>query len=507
MSTVWEDCLWSDFRIGLHEGNIVSVPDNAERARARAVGYARSVARASEMMHHGTNIWRKLPDHVRARISSGRRKVRVSGGGKRICIETGIADADPRFPIESFSLRLLGSELYFQGLFECELPAINGVKLDLLVSAWELLHSLAEALAARMPTDSEITELRDLWQFAPAIPRTKLCELLAKNLLIPYDRAGAILDFLTFSKDHSEELWARPLVQLDNSTLVPVLTCLSYPNPLRMIEKWMKYGGLKLQERGEAFESHARQQVQATLKSSRMIRGSGVCQHRYKLKSSKDTPGDIDLIVWFGNTILIGEVKCNLFPARASEFHNYFDDLEKAGRQIVRKAAVFKDQTDEFWRNIAKCEPPDDTRIVPIILSNLPLGAGMKFNGVAATDLFILERFLGDGFLERFAIFDPASGFQGGQKLEFYATAEEAETLIEKYLADPPQLHHFRDCLAPVRNMLPSLGPDDSPWLLFDYEVQMDEQKLESFRMPSAETLKSPQSDSSILEQKQPLSS
>lgn len=489
VTTVWEDCVWSGFRVGIHEGAIVSVPDDSERARALAVGYARYVARVSEMTQHGFNVWRNMPSHLRALINRRRRVVRVSGSGSRMKFDADIAEIDPHVPIQSFTLRMVATELYFEDLFQCQLPKLKGVTPDLLLSAWELLYSLSEALVSEMSNESSITNPRDLLQFAPAIPRTKLCDLLAKGLEIPFRLAKDIIEFLTFSEQHSDELWARPFVELDGSTLVPVLTCLHSPNSLRMIEKWMKYGGLNLQERGEAFEVHVRKQVKQTLGTSRLIKSAGVCEHRYKLKFEGDNPGDIDLIIWFGSTILIGEVKCNLFPAKASEFYNYFGDLEKAGQQIARKAIAFGGQTENFWRRIAKCEPPSETKVVPFILSNLPLGVGLRFSDVPVTDLLILERFFGDGFLERFVVFDPKLGNQGGQKLAFYATAAEAERVVDTYLSDPPQLHHFTEGLAPVQNVLPSVDEDDAPWAVFDYEVQFDRAKIDSLRVPPAEHL------------------
>ena len=489
VTTVWEDCVWSGFRVGIHEGVIVSIPEDAERARARAVGYARYVAHFSEMTQHSINVWRKMPSELQAWTNRHRRTVRVNGSGSRIKFDLDVAEIDPHAPIQSFTLRIVASELYFEELFQSELPNLKGVTPDLLLSAWELLYSLSKALTSGMPNESSVNEPRDLFQFAPAIPRTKLCELLAKGLEIPFHLAKDIIEFLTFSERHSDELWARPFVELDSSTLVPVLTCLLGPNPLRLIKKWMKYGGLNLQERGEAFETHVRNQVKETLKTSRLIKSAGVCEHRYKLKVEGNNPGDIDLIVWFGNTILIGEVKCNLFPTKASEFHNYFEDQKKAGQQITRKAVAFRTQTERFWRNIAKCEPPNETKVVPFILSNLPLGVGLKFSDVPVTDLLILERFFGDGFLERFVVFDPKLGHQGGQKLEFYATAAEAESVIEAYLSDPPQLHHFTQGLALVQNVLPNVDKNDEPWAVFDYEVQFDRSKLDSLRIPSPEKL------------------
>ena len=404
VASIWEDCVWSDLEMGAHDDRIVAFPRNNEQARTRAIGHARTTVLAAVMTQHAFNLWRRMPDAMRRDINSARRNVQVKGTGRRMELRAVPAETDPQVPLRSFVLRTIASELYFRDIFASPLPKLNGITVGLLLSAWEVLHSLGEALSVGMPRESEVTELADLWQFAPRIPRTKLYRLLAEALDVKREIARGIIDFLTFSASQQEEIWARPFIQLDEEMVTPVLVCLTDPNPLRSLERWIKLGGFDLQQRGDAFEDHAREHVAQTLRDSQHLQG-GVCPHRYKLKRGADDPGDIDLIIWFGSTILLGEAKCTLFPARASEFHNYFATLERAGRQISRKAAALKIQTDDFWREVAKTPPPAETRIVPFVLTNLSFGVGMRFSGVPAVDLLILERFLGDGFLERFRCF------------------------------------------------------------------------------------------------------
>lgn len=482
VTTVWEDCVWCDWEFASHNEQMIVVPANPERARARAVGNARSVALASLMTQHGFNIWRHMSDSERAAIAYSRPAVRVTGSGKRMKLRPLPSEIDPHAPLQSFVLRIIASELYFRGLFESQLPNLPGVTVGLLLSSWEIFYSLGETLASELPRESTITNVADLWQFSPRIPRGQLAHLLCDVLRINFDLANRIVDFLTFSRVHPDELWARPFVELDRTMVVPVFTSLLNPNPLRMVEKWMKYGGLKLQERGGAFEAEARQELADAVKKSRLLKNGGVCSHAYRVKGHGENPGDIDLIIWFGNTILLGEAKCQLFPAKASEFFNYFSDLEKAGAQILRKAAAFQNVVEEFWVRVAKRKAPSDTKIVPFILTNLPLGVGLRFGGVPATDALILERFVGEGFLERFVTFDATAGHSAGEKLEFYQTIEEAEARIADYLANPPQLIHFRDAVKPILNPLPRIEEKDIAWGIMDYSVEMVGERLNTFR-------------------------
>jgi hypothetical protein len=435
------------------------------------------------MNQWGIHIWERMSDTDKRAISGTRRDVRISGIGRKLRIRLTSARPHPHLPAASFAMRVIASELYFRELFNMELPSVPGVTPSLLLSAWELLYGVAAALAERMPSASEIKEVRDLWQFAPVLPVRLLRDTLTEGLGISSEMSRSIIEFLTFSAEQSEELWARPFVKLDEENVTPVLTCLVTPNPLRMVEKWMRYGKLELQSKGGAFERHAREHLANGLQTSRLLHNAGVCPHAYALPlRGDDNPGDIDLVIWFGNTVLLGEAKCNLFPANAREFHNYFENLETAGGQIVRKAAAFRLDSGRFWREIAKREPPVQTQVVPLILTNLPLGVGLKFSGVPVTDILILNRFLDEGSLLRFVKFERHAAPTGDEETFFYQSAEEAEEVIAKYLAEPPQLEHFNAGVSPIHNVLPRVDETDDAWLILDYDVQLAGAELDARR-------------------------
>lgn len=487
---IWEDCLWRGNIFNAHDTGFVFVPGDEDRARMCAIGYARSVSVTAEMNRHGLNIWRNMNPELQFYINSQRRQVSIVGTGQKTKFEITSIKSDPDTPVMSFLMNIVASEMYFKGLFECEFKKIPGVSPKLLLSAWEVLYSMGESMARNMPTVSSIEQSSDFWKFAPTIPKMQLYRLVSNSLSISFQLAKSIIDFLTFTSNQSDELWARPFVQIDEANVSPILTCLNSSYPLRMIERWMKYGGIDLQERGVAFEQHAREYISKDFKRSGILKNYGVLMHRFKMKSEIDDPGDIDLIVWFGDTILLGEVKCTLYPTRASEFHNYFETLNKAGRQIMRKTTVFKENVDAFWQHSAKREPSKNTQIIPFILTNLTFGVGSKFSNVPVTDLLILGRFIGDGFLERFITFDPSHGHQGGEKIEFYKTAEEAESVIGDYLINPPQLQHFRDSVKVNHTTIPPIDDSDLPWQILDYSVQFDSEILEGFRQNKSNQLK-----------------
>jgi hypothetical protein len=160
--------------------------------------------------------------------------------------------------------------------------------------------------------------------------------------------------------------------------------------------------------------------------------------------------------------------------------------LEKAGDQIKRKANVFASQTDRFWADTARKTAPDQTQIIPFVLTNLCVGVGLDAAGVPVTDIYVLERFLSEGGVDQFVTLDPETkDFTVGQKLEFYQTAQDAEKVLKEYLTDPPQLRHFRAGLKQVSNIIPSFDEKDVPWFVVDYDVQLDRNTMDRFRLPN----------------------
>jgi hypothetical protein len=245
-----------------------------------------------------------------------------------------------------------------------------------------------------------------------------------------------------------------------------------------MIEKWMKLGGLDLGVRGGKFEAHCRTEVQDSIRDSNILKHSGVFLRSYKFKGLAEDPGDIDIVIWIGRTLLIGEIKCNLFPSRGSEKSRHLEEMRTSADQINRKAASFNQLAQSFYQENVDSGYVGELRIIPFILTNLSLGVGMLFEEVPVTDLMILNRYLEIGSFDKFRIVSPDGQMTGGYRVHFYDSEEEAGERIKAYLSDPPQLWHFRDSSKLGTNPIIPLHPDDVHWDLVDYSVEIDGEKV-----------------------------
>ncbi|MEZ5386341.1 MAG: hypothetical protein R3F13_12575 [Prosthecobacter sp.] len=472
--TLWEDCLWNGYRFHAHPEGFAFHPPTTERQAARASGVARMMAHQMEMTLHGRNLWNSMPLHLRNHFVSQRVSVNATGSGDRFRYKIGPAPNNPAEPIRSFTARVIASEIYLRELLEEPIPMMAPITPNILLSAWEVFHELGRSLTSGLPQNTGVENPEELFRFAPLIPRSKLTRLLTESLGLEYMEANRIVRFMTFSKNQSDELWARPFVEIDDRMVAPILVCLCDPNPLRMLERWMKHGGVNLQSRGPRFEIQTRTQLADAIHASKKLKNAGVLPHSFDFPDRVASVGDIDVVIWFGATVLIGEIKCNLFPAAPKELNSYFADLEYAADQIMRKKNAFEQNTADFWKKHAKQAEPSETKIIPFVITNLPIGVGYSFNSVPVVDLLILERFLEQGEASILGAFSGTGAANPVHSVTLYNTQEEAECVIQDYLENPPQLRLFKNGLSPRVTLIPTLTTDDRRWLVCDMDTDIN---------------------------------
>jgi hypothetical protein len=217
------------------------------------------------------------------------------------------------------------------------------------------------------------------------------------------------------------------------------VAALSGPNLLRSIEEWLRIGGLDLGVRGPLFEQHSR----IMLAASNALPNVRIAPDSIDLG---ELGGDVDLCIQIGATILIGEVKCSLFPASPLEDHNYERILAGAAGQAARKAAlVAEDPITILGAQGFSVEQGSPVRVHPFVLTNLPLGAGRNYSGVPVVDLAILNKYFGEGYLDKYVSQYPDGHVERGKRVVFYANYADAALQIRGYLESPPQIVTLRE--------------------------------------------------------------
>ncbi len=354
--------------------------------------------------------------------------------------------------VPAFVIGRAGLEGSYLGMFlDRDLPKAPGLSCALLLRAWYVLLDLAETLAEARPR-ATFHSIDNLRQWALVCRRGELIDVLHRALWIDDKTAEAIVAFFTWSKGTYKGLWGAPLVPLPNSEDFAIaMNVLATSNVVRRAEIWLTKGGLDdnldKDKRGDSYETMLRGEIAAAVPGNAIVKDA-VCAPQ-AIKRSKDVTEQIDLVVQFGSLLLVGEVKCLLFPADHRERYNFLQTLRGAADQARRKAKFLSAR-----RDIAAAALGIDKNkavaltVVPLVITNRGFGMSLVFDDCVVTDAKFLKLYLGSGNYIGEAAVNQLDGSFATAENHLYRTAAEAAARLEATLRRPPSLYRFVDRLA-----------------------------------------------------------
>src|SRR4029079_9292587 len=236
-------------------------------------------------------------------------------------------------------------------------------------------------------------------QWALAVRRHELLEVLGQALSVPDDGAQKILDLLSWKKDSYKGLWGAPLVPLPGGDdLVLAQPVLETSDVIRRVEIWLTKGGLddnlSQGSRGSTYEAHLRLKTRGVLKGNPIVKDSACADQ--VIKKTADFGEEIDLLIQFDSLLLVGEVKSLLFPSDSRERYNFMGKLKEAAAQANRKAAYLAHRRKAAAYALKITETrAESLRIVPIVVMNQGFGASLRFADCIVTDAAFLMQYLG----------------------------------------------------------------------------------------------------------------
>lgn len=465
---LWGECLWNALSVYVLPEEYVIRSNDLYADQLRAVGEARHEGHIVEFFGLGLAHWRKWPVEERRNAVSRSRVVDMDFTDSRTNIFLGPGDANAPSPPLEFLTRVYAQELYFESVLSEELPNYPGLSLNIIIAAWSVLSPIGLILSDRLEDFNEPSTSQALADCSFTFNRSDLTDTLIAALGLDRALAEQILELLTFSGSPREDLWIKPLVPIDGDRVGVVLAALASTNLLRAIEKWMKDGGLSLDTRGKAYEHLVRQ----TMVSRNKLPDCEVFGVDLTLHAGASTE-EIDLVVRLGNTIIVGETKCSVQPSEPIEYHNYFEVLNKAARQASRKAAFVRKNLSALQAKTSLNVPDTTkTRVLPLVVTNLALGAGHSLHSVPVVDLLILTRFFDEGEVFHQGYHDDQGQIVSREKTRLYDSETDAEQNLEGYLREPPQLLSYKKYLSPVLRPIMTLSNNDKP--AFHLKIKFD---------------------------------
>lgn len=181
-------------------------------------------------------------------------------------------------------------------------------------------------------------------------------------------------------------LWETPLVKIDNYFIL-ILMPVCEPVLCRMVDVWLQKGGIPLDKRGHKFELYVKEVLNRILKA----KGISFCiLNINKFKNRNNEFEEIDLLIELEDKIIIGEVKCILYPMTNRDYYNSFETLKKGCKQLIRKTDFLLRNKKLFSKSIKNI---DESNIIKMVITNFPIYSGQSYKGVPIVDIHLLEKY------------------------------------------------------------------------------------------------------------------
>lgn len=474
----WNDCVGNGYGLVKRDREIALVPFDEALEIARTVSTYRRLNIVLQdtmfIVEQWVHTW---PRKMKERLCGIKLVSRISGRDRIEHIELALSDRTLSAAASTVAAKLWLQQSYYRFLLDEPLPNLSGFSLNQIILGWQLLQSLSVVIfdSLRPINDGDV---KQLLSFAPRISKCTLCATFSKALSLDRDRADQLVSVFVFDPTRSQEVWFQPLVQLQEDYCL-VIPCIHSVQLQRIVEGWMRLGGLDLDRRGPEFEKFCRDDLALSLEDS-PIKGSVVLLDRsVRFTPPMEREEEIDIVVIVSNTMLLIEAKCILWPDDSLQFANYRDTVEKAVVQIVRKRDSVRRNYGAFSERLKQlgCDAPPKCSVIACVLTNSAVYSGFPIDGIPIIDLSILGKFFENEHVK-------IEARQAGRSIQrhaitFYADAGEAGRVLEEYLVSPPQLSDSRASVKSRKLVFPVESPDFGKLIQEFYSVEIDVHEME----------------------------
>jgi len=345
-------------------------------------------------------------------------------------------------------------------------PNAKRLSIETLWRVWDVLGTTVDAVLRRI-SDKQLDQD---WFLAHAvqISRSEIKDVLGSTLTLDLDTLTSSIEFLTY-RTRSDGLWQKPLIPLGENELLIASAPLKYGNRLRIAERWLSQGGFDLNRRGPVFEALARDNIAEFLRESPTLRDHYVAPDPMFIGPDRE---EIDLLIRIGRLLLVGEAKCQLFPAEPLQEYRFRERLKDGARQATRKAAALQTSLTEMQSTVGLPEV-EGVAVIPFVLSNHILGSGYPIDGIPVVDLLYLGTLLQQGYLRTMVITGRKGEEDPGNLVRFYSDQADAERRIPKLLVEQPIVNIFEPLLKTRIRPVP-VNPDGAEILEEYYAVSLE---------------------------------
>ncbi|MEY4530159.1 MAG: hypothetical protein RLZZ156_880 [Deinococcota bacterium] len=398
--------------------------------------------------------------------------INITGEDRIEDIELGINEKILSSAVNTVSAKIWLQVGYYRFLLDEPLPNFSGFTLKQIILGWQLLQSLAVVVFDSF-TLSEQDNIKHLLNFAPRIARGGLVNAFARALVLDSQRAEELMNVFVFGRVHNQEVWLQPLVPYKDDFCL-VIPSIHSVHLHRIVEGWMRQGGLDLDRRGPEFENFCLKEIVIAVEESPIKESIQILGKSINFTPPDERSEEIDIVVIVADTILLIEAKCILWPDESLQFANYRDTVEAAVVQITRKRDAVTRNRDSFSKRIKDLgyKAPENFTVACCVLTNSAILSGFPIATVPIIDLSILNAFFKNEHI-KFELRHLGESIQK-HSITFYINAKEAGDTLNTYLTHPPQLTETKKYVKSREIEFPLESSEFGKFLHEVYFVQVD---------------------------------
>lgn len=340
-------------------------------------------------------------------------------------------------------------EFYYTPLLNEPLSILSGKTVNDLLGILNILGAIAEKVIEVFPADDQVFGITELHKFSPIFSHKHLLDAITSATTWSSKEINRFLKVLTWNEHRS--LWFHPLVRITTKkgpaylfTLLPLIS----PHLYRVIDYWLSEFGLPIEKRGALFEEEVAEGIQDAAYRGGVSESVQVARPGTLLAVDGQTEQEIDVLLLLHNLIVVGEVKCQAWPDTPTDRYNYIKTLEDGSHQASAKANWAEENLDIIARTIGVSAAQLSGEVLPIVITNHPLGAGSAFNNVPVLDLRLFRNYLGQPYVDTRQI-GKAVNATCSELERFYNSPTEMADHFRSYATNPPFLSEYLTRLEP----------------------------------------------------------
>lgn len=321
-----------------------------------------------------------------------------------------------------------------------------------------LLSILGIQLLNKLPKDSECMSVGKIKEYNVKINRHRLCVALAAVTQLSAAKIDEVFEFLVFREINKQDLWGHPIVHGGGDDYYAILGAMAGAELLRVVENWLAELDIKLSDKGATYEDRVCRIVKSGIDANTLFSDhNGPISKRIKIKEGSKAVAEeeIDFILRFGQTILIGEAKSIVSTDSPISYYRTLEILSGAVAQAKRKTEFVKDNMNAVFQSLGWEKDKPSYNIVPLVFSSNKIHVGFPISGVPVVDEAILASFFRSNTIPLASIPTSAMEFEHIMWFEIYKDIATAELSIETYLAHPPQIQDSAESFELAEMRLP----------------------------------------------------